>query len=378
MLFDSDWKVGPQSQSRTLLKFSLVRCVRCQYSESFWWRKCKAGGIPSAPYDVHPQTVEVCHCRTKEPLVGRDVREGSSSTSHSPGLAGAASWPHGARCRAPTKSGLQGWAVHSSISFNLCYPVSIPSQITTQMMFKASFFGNTSCHIISHYQVKKSLALITLVLFVSVFVDCLVCKHALVAHPNCRKSWLSHYSQCLQDELSCTYKLASKWENYTNNRKVTTADKLWMWPSVQKVTSCWANLYNYWSPDADTCPRSPLDPSMPSVHVSIFSLSTFFPTIPFHLLLPPLYIAFFPYKQIRCIYYILWEQERSSVWCRILKVGSKKIKSGCHKVININKVKSLKKKKASSNFQPPLMVFIMHAQHRNFQKLSFKWTCLNV
>lgn len=150
----------------------------------------------------------------------------------------------------------------------------------------------------------------------------LVCKHALVAHPNCHKSWLSHCSQCLQDdELPCTYKLASRWENYTDNRKATTAGKLWMWPNAQDVTSCWANLYNYWTPDADTSPRSPLDPSVPSEHVPIFPLPTFFPIPPSFT--APLRSIFSYNKQICSIYYILREQERSSVWCRNLKVGSK-------------------------------------------------------
>lgn len=107
--------------------------------------KMRSSGIPSALYNVHPQTVKVCHFRIKEPLVGRDVRENSGFMSHSPGLTGAAeqSWPRGAKCRAPTEPGLQGWAVHSSISFNMHYPVNIPFQISTQLTFRSIFFGKT-------------------------------------------------------------------------------------------------------------------------------------------------------------------------------------------------------------------------------------------
>lgn len=137
--------------------------------------KMRSSGIPSALYNVHPQTVKVCHCRSKEPLVGRDVREDSGSMSHSPGLTGAAeqSWPRGAKCRAPTEPGLQGWAVHSSISFNMHYPVNIPFQISTRLTFRSIFFflAKPRC-IISHYQAKKSLALTSSVLFIGVFVDC--------------------------------------------------------------------------------------------------------------------------------------------------------------------------------------------------------------
>lgn len=181
--------------------------------------KMRSSGIPSALYNVHPQTVKACHCRSKEPLVGRDVREDSGSMSHSPGLTGAAeqSWPRGAKCRAPTEPGLQGWAVHSSISFNMHYPVNIPSQISTQLMFRSIFFffGKTPSYHFSlpseeelgsniFSTVHWSICRLLWVILWGAASRPLVCKHALVAHPNCHKSWLSHCSQCLQDELSCT------------------------------------------------------------------------------------------------------------------------------------------------------------------------------